>query len=79
MIVELLYNFILCLDDFSWGGRVFYIFIPRIIVTGTMLNFSKHFKSSFGTCIDISQYNYLANNPNKETLVEIYLGPTSNS
>jgi hypothetical protein len=78
MIVELITFVVLWLNAFPPSSGVSQTYSPRTIMTGTMLDYSKHCKLPFGAYVKTHEENNPTNNMKERTRATICLGPTTN-
>jgi hypothetical protein len=78
IIVELITFVVLWLNDFPSSSGVSQTYSPRTIMTGTMLDYSKHCKLPFGAYVETHEENNSTNKMKERTRAAICLGPTTN-
>jgi hypothetical protein len=78
MIVELVNFVVLWLNAFPPSSGVSKIYSPRTIMTGAMLDCSKHRKLPFGAYVETHEENKPTNNMKERTRAAICMGPPKN-
>jgi hypothetical protein len=78
MIIEMIANVVLWINAFPPSSGVSKTFSPRTIMTGTALDFNKHFQIPFGAYAGVHEDNNITNTMTERTQPAICLGPTAN-
>jgi hypothetical protein len=78
MIVELINFVVLWLNAFPPSSGISKTYSPRTIMTGTTLDYNKHFKLPFGAYVETHEMNTPTNTMKERTRTAICLGPTAN-
>jgi hypothetical protein len=78
MIIELIHFVVLWLNAFPPSSGVSNTYSPRTIMTGTTLEYNKHYRLPFGTYVETHEENDPTNTIVERTRGSICLGPTAN-
>jgi hypothetical protein len=78
MIIEMMAHVVLWLNAFPPASGVSTTYSPRTIMTGTVLDFTKHCQIPFGAYAEVHEDSDKTNTMDEQTQPAICLGPTAN-
>ena len=78
MIIEIIYNCVLCINAFTPKGGVSESISPRTLLTGLKFDYNCHCKLTFGAYAQVYEEIVTTNSHQARTLGAICLGPSDN-